>query len=128
MKDQTWITNGKLRANWGQVGNDAGSGPYAYYSLYGSDIKGGNAAYVMSQLANPDLFWETGESWGIGLEARLFNRWNLSVEYYDKRNNDLLFDVNNPISGGGTSFDYAESVITKNFGSISNRGIEISLP
>lgn len=126
MKDQTWITNGKLRANWGQVGNDAGSGPYAYYSLYGSDIKGGNAAYVMSQLANPDLFWETGESWGIGLEARLFNRWNLSVEYYDKRNNDLLFDVNNPISGGGTSFDYAESVITKNFGSISNRGIEIN--
>lgn len=126
MKDQTWITNGKLRANWGQVGNDAGSDYYAYYRFLDSDIKGGEAAYVMSQIANPDLFWETGESWGIGLEARLFNRWNLSVEYYDKRNKDLLFNVNNPISGGGTSFDKSESVITKNFGSISNRGFEIN--
>lgn len=126
MKEQTWITDGKLRANWGQVGNDAGSSYYAYYSLYDSDTKGGYPAYVMSQLANDDLYWETGESWGIGLEARLFNRWNLSVEYYDKRNKDLLFDVNNPLSGGGTSFESAESVITRNFGSISNRGIEIN--
>lgn len=126
MKDQTWITNGKLRANWGQVGNDAGSGYYAYYSLYDSDTKGNQPAYVISQLANEDLHWETGESWGIGLEARLFNRWNLSVEYYDKRNNDLLFNVNNPISAGGTGFSSAASTITKNFGTISNRGIELN--
>lgn len=126
MKDQTWITNGKLRANWGQVGNDAGSSFYSYYSLYVSDTKGGYPAYVLSQLANEDLFWETGESWGLGLEARLFNRWNLSVEYYDKRNKDLLFDVNNPMSAGGTSFTYPESTITKNFGTISNRGVEIN--
>lgn len=126
MKGVTWLTNGKLRANWGQVGNDQGSDYYAYYALYESGTKGGQSAYVMSQLAALDLKWETGESWGLGLEARLFNRWNLSVEYYDKRNKDLLFDVYNPISAGGTSFDYAESTITKNLGTISNRGIEIN--
>ena len=126
MKDLTWITNGKLRVNWGQVGNDAGSGRYAYYALYESDIKGGYASYVISQLAASKLKWETGESWGVGLEARLFNRWNLSVEYYDKRNKDLLFNVQNPSSAGGTSTSSPVSTITQNFGTIVNRGVEIN--
>jgi len=127
MKGQTWLTNGKLRANWGQVGNDAGCDYYAYYSLYNSDdTKGGYPAYVLGQIAATDLKWETGESWGIGFEGRLFNRWNLSIEYYDKRNKDLIFDVYNPISGGGTSSSVAQSTITKNLGTISNRGIEIN--
>lgn len=126
MKNQTWITNGKLRANWGQVGNDAGCDYYAYYALYDADTKGGNPAYVINQLAATDLKWETGESWGIGLEGRLFNRWNLSLEYYDKRNKDLIFDVYNPLSGGATSTSRPESTITKNLGTLSNRGIEIN--
>lgn len=126
MKGLTWITNGKIRVNWGQVGNDAGSDYYAYYDLYDSSTKGGDAAYVVSQIAASDLQWETGESWGIGLEARLFNRWNISVEYYDKCNKDLIFDVYNPISAGGTGFDSASSTITKNLGTITNRGIEIN--
>lgn len=126
MKDQTWLNFGKLRANWGQVGNDAGSDYYAYYGLYDTDTKGGYAAYVLSQLAANDLKWETGESWGIGLELNMFNRWNLSVEYYDKRNKDLIFDVYNPISAGGTSTDSAVSTITRNLGTISNTGWEIN--
>lgn len=126
MKDQTWITNGKLRANWGQVGNDAGASYYAAYNTYEAVTKGGYAAYYINQIGNADLKWETGESWGVALEGRLFNRWNLSVEYYDKRNKDLLFDVYNPISAGGTSIDGAYSTITKNLGTISNRGIEIN--
>lgn len=126
MKDLTWITNGKLRANWGQVGNDAAADYYAYYSLYDVSTKGGDAAFTIAQLAAADLKWETSESWGIGLEASLFNRWNLSVEYYDKRNKDLIFDVFNPISGGGIGFDYAESSVQRNLGTISNRGIEIN--
>ena len=131
MKSQTWITNGKLRANWGQVGNDAGSGYYAYYDLYSTATKGGYAAYVLSQIAARDLKWETGESWGLGLEARLFNRWNLSVEYYDKRNKDLIFNVYNPLSSGGTGQDgdyvnSSTSTVTRNLGTISNRGVEIN--
>ncbi len=131
MRGQNWITNGKVRANWGQVGNDAGSGYYAYYDLYSTAIKGGEAAYVLSQIAARDLKWETGESWGIGIEGRLFNRWNLSVEYYDKRNKDLIFNVYNPLSSGGTGQDgdyvaSSSSTVTRNLGTISNRGIEIN--
>ncbi len=126
MKDLTWLDFGKLRANWGQVGNDAGSDYYAYYDLYESDVNGGNAAYYINQIGAKDLHWEKGESWGIGLETRLFNRWNFAIEYYDKRNKDLIFDVYNPISSGGTDFDYAESTITRNLGTMSNTGIEIN--
>lgn len=129
MKQFTWLNSGKLRASWGQVGNDAGSGYYAYMSLFAtssSGTNGGSPAYYMNQLPAVDLKWETGESWGIGLEARLFNRWNIELEYYDKRNKDLIFDVYNPISSGSLNNYPTESTITKNIGTISNRGIEIN--
>lgn len=70
--------------------------------------------------------WETGASFGIGVDARLFNRWNISAEYFDKRNKDLLFDVYLPLSAGATSSSSAEATITENMGTISNRGFEIN--
>ena len=125
MKPYGWVNYLKLRADYGEVGNDAGAGYYGYMSLYEAEQNAMKGAYYISQLPNYDLKWETGQSWGIGVDARLFNRWNLSIEYFDKRNKDLLFDVYNPLSAGGTS-EYAESVVTKNMGTISNRGWEIS--
>ncbi len=129
MKDIDWLQFGKLRAAWGQVGYDSGLGYYAYMALYGSSSAGTNAglpAYWITQLPAPTLSWETGESWGIGLETRMFNRWNLSLEYYDKRNKDLLFDVYAPNSSGSTEFKQAQAMVTQNIGTISNRGIEIN--
>ena len=125
MKDVNWVNYLKLRADYGEVGNDAGSGYYGYMSLYEAEQNNFKGAYYISQLPNEDLKWETGQSWGIGIDGRLWNRLNFSIEYFDKRNKDLLFDVYNPLSAGGTS-EYAESVITKNIGTISNRGVEIS--
>lgn len=129
MKDFDWLQFGKLRADWGQVGNDQGSEYYAYMALYGSSSSGtnaGNPAYWITQLPATELTWETSESWGVGLELRMFNRWNLSAEYYDKRNKGLLFDVYGPNSAGSTEFKQAQSILTENFGTISNRGIEIN--
>ncbi len=121
----TWLTSGKLRADWGQVANDAGAGYYAYYALFYADTQASLPAYVLNQNPAEDLKWETGESWGVALEARMFNRWNLTLEYFDKRNKDLIFDVYAPISAGATSTSSAISTTTKNLGTMSNRGIEI---
>lgn len=126
MKNIEWISNTVLRLNWGQVGSDSGSGYYDYMALYTSKLNNGMNGYYISNLENRDLKWETAESWGIGLDTRLFNRWNLTVEYFDKRNKDLLFDVQNPMSAGGTSVTGIASSITRNIGTISNRGIEIA--
>ena len=126
MKKYDWVNYLKLRADFGEVGNDAGSGYYGYMALYTATQNANKGAYYISQLPNEDLKWETGQSWGIGLDGRLWNRLNFSIEYFDKRNKDLLFDVYNPLSAGATSTSYGESVITKNIGTISNRGLEIS--
>lgn len=126
MKPISWVNNLKLRADYGLVGNDAGAGYYSYMALYASKQNHNKGAYYLSQLANTKLKWETGASFGIGVDARLFNRWNISAEYFDKRNKDLLFDVYLPLSAGATSSSSAEATITENMGTISNRGFEIN--
>lgn len=126
MKDYTWVNDLKLRADYGLVGNDAGAGYYAYMNLYTSNQNSNAGAYYLSQIANEDLKWETGASFGVAVDARLFNRWNLSLEYFDKRNRDLLFDVYLPLSAGATTSSSAEATVTKNLGTISNRGFEIN--
>lgn len=126
MKPISWVNNLKLRADYGLVGNDAGAGYYSYMALYDSNQNHNKSAYYLSQLANTKLKWETGASFGIGVDARLFNRWNISAEYFDKRNKDLLFDVYLPLSAGATSSSSAEATITENMGTISNRGFEIN--
>lgn len=116
----------KLRASYGQVGDDKGAGTYGYQSLYAVSKNGGNAALYKTQNGNNDLKWETSSSFNIGVDAKFFNRLNLTVEYFDKRSENLLFDLNMPLSNGGNGTGSAVSVITSNIGSISNRGIEVS--
>ncbi|MBQ8154989.1 MAG: TonB-dependent receptor [Prevotella sp.] len=126
MKKYDWVNYLKLRADYGEVGNDSGSGLYGYWALYASVQNAQKGAYWISQLPNNDLKWETGQSWGIGIDGRLFNRLNFSLEYFDKRNKDLLFNVNLPLSAGATSTSPAEAVVTQNIGTISNKGVEFS--
>lgn len=126
MKKYGFVNYLKVRADYGEVGNDAGAGYYGYMALYSATKNANQGAYWLSQLANDDLKWETGQSWGVGVDGRLFNRVNFSIEYFDKRNKDLLFDVYNPLSGGATSTSSAASTVTRNLGTISNRGLEIS--
>ena len=125
MQTVGWVNSLKLRADFGQVGNDSGTGYYGYQALYTATQHANQGAYYLSQLGNDLLQWETGQSWGIGIESRLFNRWNLNIEYFDRRNKDLIFDVYQPLSSGATSTSYAEAVVTMNLGTMSNRGVEI---
>lgn len=126
MKKYDWINSLKLRANWGIVGNDAGSGYYGYMGLFANSQNANKGAYYLKQLESTDLKWEGSESFGFALEGRFFNRWNLSVEYFDKRNKDLLFDVQLPLSAGATATSSAEASVLRNIGTISNRGWEFN--
>ena len=128
MQSIGWVNSLKLRADYGQVGNDAGSGYYGYMALYYSNHHANKGAYYISNLENEDLKWETGESWGVGLESRLFNRMNFNIEYFDRVNRDLLFDVPLPLSAGATTTSGSPSAtVTKNIGSISNHGVEVEM-
>ena len=124
IKDINWIDMLKFRASYGEVGNDAGVGYYGYMPLYTIDQNGLQAALYKSQNAAENIKWESTASFGIAIEGTLFDRMNFSVEYFDKRSRDLLFDVNLPLSAGATSSTSAVSTVTKNLGTVSNRGFE----
>lgn len=121
------INSLKLRASYGEVGNDAGTGYYGYMALYGLDQNANLTAAYKTQNQAYDILWETSSSFGVGLEGRVYNRVNFSAEYFDKRSKNLLFDINLPLSAGANSTSSAEATITKNIGTISNTGVEVSV-
>ena len=127
MKDVRWINDLKLRAAYGEVGNDAGVGYYGYMSLYSADSNGNLGAYYKSQNEATNIKWETTATFDVALEGRLWNRVNFSFDYFDKRSRDLLFSVYLPNSAGATSTSTASSTITKNIGTVSNRGLEVAI-
>ncbi|MDR2804386.1 MAG: SusC/RagA family TonB-linked outer membrane protein [Dysgonamonadaceae bacterium] len=115
----------KLRANYGETGNDASVGMYGYMALYNLSQNAMHGALIKSQLEALDIKWEASTSFGLALDGRVFDRLNFSVEYFDKRSRDLLFNVLLPQSAG--AYDSKSPVVTKNIGSASNRGVELNL-
>lgn len=134
MKDINWINSLKLRASYGEVGNDAGVDYYAYKSLYSSDTNSGMGAYYKTQNENKDLKWETSSSLDIALEGRLFDRMNFTIDFFNKESKDLLFNVYNPLSAGATGWPWdgddpgtGMSSVYRNIGSVRNTGVEFSV-
>jgi TonB-dependent starch-binding outer membrane protein SusC len=118
------ISQLKLRLSFGKTGSNPIS-PYQSLALltpirYNFDnqlITG----YFESNLANDDLTWEKTDQFNVGLDLSLFDsKWNLTIDAYHKLTNDLLQNVNLPVSNGYTSR-------VDNFGSVVNKGIEFSL-
>ncbi|EHO09367.1 SusC/RagA family TonB-linked outer membrane protein [Myroides odoratimimus] len=116
----------KLRASYGEVGDDSAAGLYAYYSLYRSVSNAGQPAVYRKQFGNKGLKWETSSSTNFAIDGRVFNRLNFTVEYFDKRSKNLLFNLEMPLSNGSTAPTFPSSSIVSNVGSISNRGFEFS--
>jgi len=126
MKDVTWLNSLKLRASYGETGNDdiyigGYRNYYPYQSLYQLGFANGleNGVYI-EEMANQGLKWETQVSTDVAIEFGLFDRLTGSVEYFKKDSKDLLFDVSQPASMGVTS-------IVQNIGKVSNSGVEIDL-
>ena len=132
MEDYTWVNDLRLRAAFGEVGNNAGVDLYAYQALYEVDKNGGSTALMKQSLDASDIKWETTRTFDLGLEGSLFdNRLNFMVGWFDKQSVDLLFQVKLPLSAGSWSHhdESGEYNMAKyqNIGSISNKGIEFSL-
>ena len=128
MKDISWISNLKLRASYGETGNDhildssGYSDYYPYQTLYGLGYTNGTeAGAYFTTIANPNLKWETQVSTDLGLEFGLWdNKLTGSIEWFQKDSKDLLFDVAQAYSQGVSS-------IVMNVGKVRNSGVEINL-
>jgi TonB-dependent starch-binding outer membrane protein SusC len=122
MQNQNIIGNLALRASYGLTGNQQALGNFASRGLFG-----GGSSYLdlpgiaPTQLANPELRWEKTSQLNIGTDfSVLNNRLALTVDYYDKKTDDLLVQRPVPRTTGFAS-------IWSNVGSMQNRGVEGAL-
>lgn len=122
-----WLSDLKLRASLGLIGDDSGSSAYAFLSTYAFgnkmfiDNKVVNSQYL-SYIANPNLTWTKTRSWNVGFDASLWNG-KLGVEFdaFYNYTYDILQALGSdyPGSMGGYYQTYA------NVGATDARGIDI---
>ncbi|MDB4297424.1 SusC/RagA family TonB-linked outer membrane protein [Flavobacteriaceae bacterium] len=127
LENVDFISSLKLRAGYGQVGNQ-NIPAYSASNLFGgtnigiTDASGGNLINIAPlNLSNPSILWETSEQYNSGVDFSFFNyRINGTVDVYYKNSKNLLINIPIPPSSG------FESVIA-NQGNLSNRGVELAL-
>lgn len=120
-----WIDNLKLRASWGELGNqNIGEYPYQNRLTLGQNYSFGgeltSGARVVT-LANPDITWETTTISNIGIDFDVMEgKLGLVVDYFDKTTSDILYNISvSRVLGLNTS--------EVNAGEVKNTGIEILL-
>lgn len=109
----------KLKASYGELGNNRGIGYFPYVQAFETGWnQGGNTGVLLGGVVDPLLTWETTALSNIGLDYAFFNnRIEGSVEYYNKESVDLIYDSPLAPSTGNEE-------ITTNVGSIRNYGWE----
>lgn len=128
LQDVAWINTLRARISYGEVGNDRPVNYYGYMALYYIAKNAGNPALVKSNLEARKIKWETTQTFDLAVEGRLWDRVNFSLGYFDKRSDDLLFEVRLPLSAGSyyNFEDFANQAEYQNIGILSNRGLEFS--
>jgi TonB-linked SusC/RagA family outer membrane protein len=122
------ITDGKLRASYGVSGNPNIAPFRSYtqfvsnnslnYSFSGNTVTGlGNSNGV---LGNPGIQWEQAKQLNVGLDLELLNRINLTIDYFDIQNENLILDRTLPPSSGFNT-------ITYNVGGLRNQGLDVGV-
>jgi TonB-linked SusC/RagA family outer membrane protein len=115
MYNLDWVDNLKIRASYGEVGNDNIDG---YQALYGTRPNATSPGIRWETVGNEALTWEVNKTFDIALDFSLFNRINGSVEWYNRKSDDLLYDMPLPLSMGLMEQP-------RNIAALFNRGFEI---
>ena len=124
LKSVSWLSELKLRASYGQTGNNNISNYQQYatinynrYVLNNSAVSG----FSPAQLANPLLTWEKQKATNFGLDASFFQRrLSITADYFKSKNTDLLLNVNIPAITGFYN-------TLKNIGEVQNTGFEFTI-
>ncbi|MGM0621528.1 MAG: SusC/RagA family TonB-linked outer membrane protein, partial [Bacteroidota bacterium] len=127
MSGYSWLDNFSLKASYGVQGNDDlrdGDGNtilYAWQAFYDLGWPNANmSGAAVSSLENTDLKWEQNKNFNTGFEATLFERLNITVEWYQRTTEDMLMEYPIASSLGFDSY-------LKNIGSMRNKGFDISV-
>ncbi|MCG8702147.1 MAG: TonB-dependent receptor, partial [Bacteroidales bacterium] len=123
-----WLNVCKLKASFGQQGNDWVYYPetttrnyYAYRDQFAVVNNDDNLGINMSYLGNKDLEWEKSSNFNVGFETFWFNRFGLNFDYFQRNMTDLLYNAPlAPSLGVGGSKP-------ENIGDMVNKGFELEL-
>jgi TonB-linked SusC/RagA family outer membrane protein len=121
LQDQGIVQNLALRLSYGRTGNQSGIGNFAARGLIeGGENYAGRPGLAPTQLANPNLKWETTDQFNIGTDfAVLGDRLSFNIDYYTKKTNDLLIARPVPTTTG-------YNTLTSNVGAMENKGVELA--
>lgn len=124
---RSWLDNLKIRASWGQLGNQDALNDYYpalnTYNLNATYPFGGalNSGYYQKAYRLSTISWEKATTWGIGLDFALFgNKLSGSIDYYDRKTTGIIMDVSVPN-------EFALDAYKDNVGSMKNSGVELNL-
>ena len=122
-----WVDMLKLRASYGEVGNDNllnASGAedyYAWQALYDLGYNNANVPGILqASLTAADLLWESNNTFDVGVDFNFFRRLSGTLEYYHRQSENLLFRVPLSLTTGLEERN-------QNIGSMFNRGLELQL-
>lgn len=125
MKNVHWLDEFKLRAGFGMTGNQDFAN---YKSLFLVKTSGNfyydgtwSTSYAPASNANPDLAWEKKSEFNVGFDATIFNRVNITLDYYYRLTSNLLYNYTVPVP------PYNYGTLFTNVGKISNSGIELTV-
>lgn len=133
LKDNTWLSDLKIRAGWGQSGNAQGFNIYTsrfYYEAakrfdYVDPATGQVSSYkglTAARNVNDNLKWETTTMLNLGIDFSFLNgRIGGTIEYYNKDTKDMIWDY--PVSVA----QYPVNTLTANVGKMRNRGVELMI-
>jgi TonB-linked SusC/RagA family outer membrane protein len=130
LKSVSWLNDLKLRGSYGVAGNNTNIDPANPYLRYGGSfgngyyaIGGTNATtqgFINTNNGNIKTTWETDKILNFGIDATIFNKVDLSVEWYKKTISGLLFRDQVPATVGGASPPFV------NIGDVQNKGVDIA--
>ncbi len=117
-----WVNELKLKASYGQNGNDQiGSSRNYYEDAYELSSVAGEIALAFVARGNQEISWETRTAINMGAEFSLLDgRLSGSVDYYNNKTSDMLSDV-------AVAYSQGYSSIKENVGDMRNSGVEIDL-
>jgi outer membrane receptor protein involved in Fe transport len=138
---EDWLTNAKIRASWGLLGNDMSVPQFMYQSTWsgtgishsfdGTSVQ--QAGYWLAVFGNEDLKWEQINQTDIGLDLNfLKDRLSFTYDYYNRQTRDMLYRGDLPLSAGMSYYfssdDPANTVpVYFNAGLVENQGHEFSI-